>query len=167
MLVRLACEAVTGVSGSTASSTAGSSSQKVDGSKSVGRGSGWISRQAHGQLFLAKAQGCLRCRPFRSFEKPPRYWYMREDEQPQRHRYFVAHVAQISRGYAQASAVNSTDFGLSRLVRDQEDGGSNPLAPTNSFGTDNLQHAKERKTAWCSDRRSIVKRTSRLPIAES
>ncbi|PYT74585.1 MAG: hypothetical protein DMG39_02405, partial [Acidobacteria bacterium] len=56
----------------------------------------------------------------RSFEKPPRYWYMREDEQPQRHRYFVAHVAQISRGYAQASGVNSTDFALSRLVRDQE-----------------------------------------------
>ena len=53
------------------------------------------------------------------------------------------------------------------LVRDQEGGGSNPLAPTNSFGTDNLQHAKERKTPWCSERRSIVKRTSRLPIAES
>jgi hypothetical protein len=27
--------------------------------------------------------------------------------------------------------------------------------------------AKERKTAWCSDRRSIANRTSRLPIAES
>ena len=39
--------------------------------------------------------------------------------------------------------------------------------PDHSFGTDNLQHAKERKTAWCSDRCSIVKRTSRLPIAES
>jgi serine/threonine protein kinase len=83
------------------------------------------------------------------------------------HRYFVAHVAQISGGNAQANAVNSTDLAWSRLVRDQEDGGSNPLAPTNSFGTDNLQHAKERKTAWCSDRRSIVKRTSRLPVAES
>ena len=40
------------------------------------------------------------------------------------------------------------------IVRDQEDGGSNPLAPTNSFRTDNLQHAKERKTSWCSARRS-------------
>jgi hypothetical protein len=40
------------------------------------------------------------------------------------------------------------------LVRDQEDGGSNPLAPTNSFGTDNLQHAKDRKTAWCRARKS-------------
>ena len=96
------------------------------------------------------------------------YWYMRDGEQPEiRRRYFVAHVAQISRGNAQANAVNSTDLAWSRLVRDQEVGGSNPLAPTNSFGTDNLQHAKERKTAWCSDRRSIVKRTSRLPIAES
>ena len=96
------------------------------------------------------------------------YWYMRDGEQPEiLRRYFVAHVAQISRGNAQANAVNSTDLAWSRLVRDQEDGGSNPLAPTNSFGTDNLQHAKERKTAWCSGRRSIANRTSRLPIAES
>ena len=96
------------------------------------------------------------------------YWYMRDGEQPEiLRRYFVAHVAQISRGNAQANAVNSTDLAWSRLVRDQEVGGSNPLAPTNSFGIDNLQHAKERKTAWCADRRSIVKKTSRLPIAES
>ena len=46
------------------------------------------------------------------------------------HQYFVAHVAQVSRGNAQANAVNSTDLAWSRLVRDQEDGGSNPLAPT-------------------------------------
>ena len=46
------------------------------------------------------------------------------------YRYFVAHVAQISRGNAQANAVNSTDLVWSRLVRDQEVGGSNPFAPT-------------------------------------
>src|SRR6266566_8161741 len=86
---------------------------------------------------------------------------MREDEQPQRHRYFVAHVAQISRGYAQASAVNSTDLFWSRLVRDQEVDGSNPFAPTTSFRTNNLQHAKERKTAWCKTRRSAVQFDSR------
>jgi hypothetical protein len=55
------------------------------------------------------------------------------------HRYFVAHVAQISRGNAQANAVNSTDLAWSRLVRDQEVGGSNPLAPTNYFKISNLQ----------------------------
>jgi hypothetical protein len=71
------------------------------------------------------------------------YWYMRDGEQPEiLRRYFVAHVAQISRGNAQANAVNSTDLAWSRLVRDQEDGGSNPLAPTNSFGTDNLHTRK-------------------------
>ena len=56
---------------------------------------------------------------------------MRDGEQPKiGHRYFVAHVAQISRGNAQANAVNSTDLAWSGLVRDQEVGGSNPLAPT-------------------------------------
>ncbi len=76
------------------------------------------------------------------------YWYMRDGEQPEiLRRYFVAHVAQISRGNAQANAVNSTDLAWSRLVRDQEDGGSNPLAPTNSFRIDDLQYAKELKTA--------------------
>jgi len=44
----------------------------------------------------------------------------------------VAHVAQLSEGNAQANAVNSTDLTWSRLVRDQEVGGSNPLAPINS-----------------------------------
>ena len=51
------------------------------------------------------------------------YWYMRDGEQPEiLRRYFVAHVAQISRGNAQANAVNSTDLAWSRLVRDQEVG---------------------------------------------
>jgi hypothetical protein len=72
------------------------------------------------------------------------------------HRRGVARVAQISGGNAQANAVNSTDLAWSRLVRDQEVGGSNPLAPTNSFRTDNLQHARERKTAWCGARHSTV-----------
>ena len=59
---------------------------------------------------------------------------MRDGEQPKiGHRYFVAHVAQISRGNAQANAVNSTDLAWSGLVRDQEVGGSNPLAPTTSI----------------------------------
>ena len=44
----------------------------------------------------------------------------------------VAQVAQLSKGNAQANAANSTDLTWSRLVRDQEVGGSNPLAPTNS-----------------------------------
>ncbi len=39
---------------------------------------------------------------------------------------FVAHVAQISGGNAQANAVNSTDLVWSRLVGDQEEGDSNP-----------------------------------------
>ena|SRR5208283_222009 len=42
------------------------------------------------------------------------------------------------------------------LVRDQEDGGSNPLAPTNPFTIDNLQQTKEPKTAWRSTMRSMV-----------
>jgi len=64
------------------------------------------------------------------------YWYMRDGEQPEiLRRYFVAHVAQISRGNAQANAVNSTDLVWSRLVRDQEVGGSNPLAPTTFLQT--------------------------------
>ena len=45
------------------------------------------------------------------------YWYMRDGEQPEiGRRYFVAHVAQISRGNAQANALNSTDLAWSRLV---------------------------------------------------
>ena len=47
------------------------------------------------------------------------------------------------------------------LVRDQEVDGSNPFAPTTSFRTNNLQHAKERKTAWCKTRRSAVQFDSR------
>jgi len=43
------------------------------------------------------------------------YWYMRDGEQPEiLRRYFVAHVAQISRGNAQANAVNSTDLAWSQ-----------------------------------------------------
>ena len=64
---------------------------------------------------------------------------MRDGEQPEiGHRYFVAQVAQISRRNARANTVNSTELVWSRLVRDQEDGGSNPLAPTNPFATINL-----------------------------
>ena len=77
------------------------------------------------------------------------------------HLYFVAHVAQISRGNAQANPVNSTDLAWSRLVRDQEDGGSNPLAPTNSIGTSNLHGKKKTKTAW------IPTRNSKNPSASS
>ena len=76
------------------------------------------------------------------------YWYMRDGEQPEiGRRYFVAHVAQISRGNAQANAVNSTDLAWSRLVRDQEDGGSNPLAPTTLFRISDLQHTKIRRAS--------------------
>ena len=39
--------------------------------------------------------------------------------------------------------------------------------PDQLFWNRQLTHEKERKTAWCSDRRSIVNRTSRLPVAES
>src|SRR5208337_1325479 len=37
---------------------------------------------------------------------------------------------------------------LERLVRDQEVGGSNPLAPTTSFKFNNLQATKEQRTSW-------------------
>jgi hypothetical protein len=40
------------------------------------------------------------------------------------------------------------------LVRDQEDGGSNPFAPTSSIGTSNLHGKKKAKTAWIPTRRS-------------
>ena len=46
------------------------------------------------------------------------------------YRYFVAHVAQIRGGNAQANAVNSTDLVWSRLVRDQEVDGSKSIRPT-------------------------------------
>ena len=59
-----------------------------------------------------------------------------------RHPYFVAHLAQISGGNAQVNAVNSTDLVWSSPVRDQEDGGSNPLAPTIYFAISNLQALK-------------------------
>jgi len=85
------------------------------------------------------------------------YWYMRDGEQPEiLRRYFVAHVAQISRGNAQANAVNSTDLAWSRLVRDQEDGGSNPLAPTIHFTISNLQATQSLLNAWCLAMRSMV-----------
>jgi len=82
---------------------------------------------------------------------------MRDGEQPEiLRRYFVAHVAQISRGNAQANAVNSTDLAWSRLVRDQEDGGSNPLAPTIHFTISNLQATQSLLNAWCLAMRSMV-----------
>jgi hypothetical protein len=82
---------------------------------------------------------------------------MRNGEQPEiLRRYFVAHVTQISRGNAQANAVNSTDLAWSRLVRDQEDGGSNPLAPTNFIETSNFQHAEKAKDIL------VVSKTVRL-----
>jgi len=58
------------------------------------------------------------------------------------------------------------DFSAS-LVRDQENGGSNPLAPTTLFRISDLTSHENLKSAWSWDRRSLVKRTSRLPIAES
>ena len=68
---------------------------------------------------------------------------MRDGEKPEiGNQYFVAHVAQINRGNAQANPVNSTDSAWSRLVRDQEVGGSNPLAPTNSHWSNNLPHKR-------------------------
>src|SRR5262249_26411433 len=73
---------------------------------------------------------------------PSRVVTMSERLKLRRYRYFVAHVAQISRGNAQAIAVNSTDLVWSRLVRDQEVGGSNPLAPTNPFATSNLWNVR-------------------------
>ena len=43
---------------------------------------------------------------------------MRDGEEPEiGHGYFVAHVAQISRGNAQANAVNSTDLVWSRPLK--------------------------------------------------
>jgi len=50
---------------------------------------------------------------------------------------FVAHVAQISGGNAQANAINSTDLVWSRLVVCQEIGGSNVLAQRSSFPSAN------------------------------
>jgi hypothetical protein len=73
---------------------------------------------------------------------------MRDGEQPEiLRRYFVAHVAQISRGNAQANAVNSTDLAWSRLVRDQEDGGSNPsfaMAPGGGLDVAATKHVSLR-----------------------
>jgi len=56
--------------------------------------------------------------------------------------FFVAQVAQICGGNAQANAVNSTDLGWTWLVRDQKDRGSNPLAPTNPFVVTNLSNVR-------------------------
>src|SRR5437764_233600 len=70
------------------------------------------------------------------------------------HRYFVAQVAQISGGNAQANAVNSTDLVWSRLVRDQEVDGSNPFAPTTSFRANNLHQRKVPTTSWLCAKRS-------------
>jgi len=105
----------------------------------------------HGQLFLARlkhAFGALR--HLEPFAKPPPAIRQRGDgERPEiGPRYFVAHVAQISRGNAQANAVNSTDLAWSRLVRDQEDGGSNPLAPTNYFAINNLRGRERSSSGW-------------------
>ena len=80
------------------------------------------------------------------------------------HLYFVAHVAQISRGSAQANAVNSTDLAWSRLVRDQEDGGSNPLAPTNYIAVNNLRERERSSSGWLRTRGSMVKIYSPQPL---
>ena len=59
------------------------------------------------------------------------------------------------------SDARTATYVICPLVRDQEVDGSNPFAPTTSFRTNNLQHAKERKTAWCKTRRSAVQFDSR------
>ena len=61
---------------------------------------------------------------------------------------FVAHVAEVSRGNAQANAVNSTDLAWSRLVRDQEVGGSNPLARPFYLGTATYEREEKRRIFW-------------------
>src|SRR5258705_9258143 len=44
------------------------------------------------------------------------------------------------------------DFGFSdSLIRDQEVEGSNPFAPTTAHWSNNLRHAKKRKTTWVRD----------------
>src|SRR5215469_11791241 len=43
-----------------------------------------------------------------------------------------------------------------KLVRDQEVGGSNPLAPTTFNRISDLQHRKRSKSAWDNTRRSMV-----------
>ena len=47
------------------------------------------------------------------------------------------------------------------IVRDQEDGGSNPLAPTNFIETSNLQHAEKAKDIL------VVSKTVRLSCAST
>src|SRR6266566_9696238 len=49
---------------------------------------------------------------------------------------------------------------LARLVRDQEVGGSNPLAPTTSFRANNLQQRKVPTTSWLCAKRSVVQMSS-------
>ena len=44
------------------------------------------------------------------------------------------------------------------MVRDQEVGGSNPLAPTTFNRISELQHRKSSKSAWRKTRRSVVRR---------
>src|SRR5882762_7046384 len=53
---------------------------------------------------------------------------------------------------------------LARLVRDQEVDGSNPFAPTISFGTNNLQTHNSQVSAWCWTRRSMVQALSLRPL---
>src|SRR5215469_6587123 len=45
-----------------------------------------------------------------------------------------------------------------KLVRDQEVGGSDPLAPTTFNRISDLQHRKRSKGAWRNTRRSVVRR---------
>ena len=47
------------------------------------------------------------------------------------------------------------------MVRDQEDGGSNPLAPTISLETSNLQHTEKPKTSM------VVSETVRLSCVKT
>src|SRR5437667_11569603 len=49
---------------------------------------------------------------------------------------------------------------LYRLLRDQEVGGSNPLAPTTSFRANNLQQRKVPTTSWLCAKRSVVQMSS-------
>jgi hypothetical protein len=53
---------------------------------------------------------------------------------------------------------------LARLVRDQEVGGSNPLAPTTSFKIRDLLHTKNPESAWLETKHSCL---SVVQISES
>src|SRR5216684_9028923 len=58
-------------------------------------------------------------------------------------------VALGAKSSARASLSGRSAAWLARLVRDQEVDGSNPFAPTISFGTNNLQTHNSQVSAWC------------------